>query len=137
MCGGPHGRSPLHILTYCGLYDLVELLIQRGANVNGKAKGGKTALHIAAGVSGEICGLLVDGGARVDDVDRCGWSALHHAAYYGKIWCVEVLMEKGADLELVNDRGQTAANIARSLGKKKIAWLLDPVKGGKKAWYSL
>jgi ankyrin repeat protein len=42
-----HGLTPLHYAANYGRYDLVSLLVGRGANVNARAEDGTTPLHLA------------------------------------------------------------------------------------------
>ena len=51
--------------------------------------------------------FLLDRGARVDAVDEAGNAALHHVVDKGFGRVVELLVERGADLQLANRRGQT------------------------------
>jgi hypothetical protein len=46
------------------------------------------------------------------------------AAGYGKTECVQLLLERGADPKLKDDRGKTAADIAQDLGYVEVVALL-------------
>ena len=63
----------------------IEWLLQRGADVHlGLSSYGLTPLHRA--VCNADCDAavpLLDAGARVDDFEQDGWTALHFAASYG------------------------------------------------------
>lgn len=83
--------------------DCVEVLIQQGANVNFKASHNEdmTPLCKAAALGEwEICKVLLDRGARVNDVDIHGCSALHWAARKGNGEILEKLIERGGDAKL-------------------------------------
>ncbi|XP_067687281.1 ankyrin repeat and SOCS box protein 8-like [Haliotis asinina] len=83
--------------TFAGANDDVEHLIDLGADVNG-IHGTLLPLHCACMVSDSNClRLLLQKGARVNEVDGYGRTALHYAAERD-IFCVEVLMQYGADL---------------------------------------
>ena len=61
--------------------EIVELIINAGADVQAKSKDDRTALHIAAETGhGPIAGLLISKGAEVDEVRNTGQTALHLAA---------------------------------------------------------
>ena len=82
-------------------YDpVVALLLQAGVDANRRYAHGLTALMWAAGY---------DASAGVDDVDAT----------------IKTLIEHGAALDLKDDRGKTAADIARGLGRERAAKLLE------------
>jgi uncharacterized protein len=56
--------------------------------------------------------LVEDVGADVNAVDHDGMSALHHAASRGDNEMILYLVQKGADVTVVNRRGQTVADMA-------------------------
>ncbi|KAK3599024.1 hypothetical protein CHS0354_012506 [Potamilus streckersoni] len=77
--------------------DDVEELISKGADVN-RLHGTLLPLHCACMVSDSYClRLLLQKGARSNDVDGYGRTALHYAAERD-IFCVEILLQYGADL---------------------------------------
>ena len=79
---------------------VVELLIAAGVDVNRRYAHGLTALMWAAGH---------DASAGVEDVEAT----------------MKALIDHGAALDLKDDRGKTAADIARELGDERAAKLLD------------
>lgn len=97
---------------YCNL-KMVQLLLDRGANIEAQANDGETALMLAAkkgspfpareGRSGytEILMTLLKQGARVNVRDAKGKSALYWAAAYGHADHVKLLLAKGADVNVV------------------------------------
>jgi len=58
--------------------------------------------------------LLVMAGARIDQVDQSGWTALHYAAIFGKSSSVRVLFSLGAAPNIADFTGKTAFHLARS-----------------------
>lgn len=83
--------------------DCVAVLIRRGANVNYKAAHNEdmTPLCKAASLGYEaMCATLLDCGARVNDVDVHGCSALHWAARKGHRQVYQLLVQRGGDAEL-------------------------------------
>jgi ankyrin repeat protein len=83
-----------------GYASVVALLLQAGVDVNRRYAHGLTALMWAAGY---------DASAGVDDVDST----------------IKTLIEHGAAPDLKDDRGKTAADIARGLGRDRAAKLLE------------
>ena len=49
---GVFGFTPLHEATSSGKSDIIELLLENGANVDSKSNGKYTPLHIAATIGG-------------------------------------------------------------------------------------
>ena len=80
---------------------IVGVLIDAGVDVNRHYGHGLTALMWAAGH---------DAGAGVEDVDAT----------------LKLLIDRGAQRDLKDDRGETAADDARSLGREREAKILEP-----------
>ena len=73
------------------------LLLDRGAEVNGKDNSGWTPLHYAAWDGhADVAALLLDRGAEVNVKTIDGWTPLHYAADYGHADVVALLLERGA-----------------------------------------
>ena len=76
--------------------EIVDLLLQRNANVHAVAEDRKTALHFAAQRGEENMMIqMIKKGLRVDAEDNVGWRPLHEAAHYGSKVAAEVLVKKG------------------------------------------
>ena len=71
-----------------------------------------------------IANLLLQAGATVDAVDNDGDTALHCAAYFGKIQVVEALLNAGADKAVKTNYGQTALDLAQEKNHPAIVKLL-------------
>jgi ankyrin repeat protein len=128
-----HRHTPLTYAAYHGHVKVVRVLLEGGANIERANGYGSTALHIAAWNGQlDVCRLLLDWGAKVDVLRRKN-TPLHDAAERGHLSVVKLLVESGADVGVKNDRGQTASDVARSLGKKDVADWLDSVRRGKGA----
>jgi ankyrin repeat protein len=88
----------------------IELLIQRGANVNIPDNDGATPLLKCASV--EIVNLLIEHGANVNAADKRGMTALHLAATdEGQIELGELVIAKGADVNARNNDGYTPLDL--------------------------
>ena len=78
------GRTLLMVACRQGALSLVELLIERGADVNARSPGGTTPLMYAktaafANGKTDILALLLRRGANINATDNSGRSALHYA----------------------------------------------------------
>ena len=108
--------TPLHIASEEGFKDIVEYLIDRGANVNIKEPSeGRTPLHLASQRGYvDIVGLLVQAGADVNaKYDReQGRTPLHLASLGNQEEVVRLLMENGADPNIADKEGCSPLDIA-------------------------
>jgi ankyrin repeat protein len=57
---------------------------------------------------------LINKGININDVQKCGSTALHGAAYYGQTLIVQLLIDHGIDTSIKNDYGHTAADEAKT-----------------------
>jgi len=74
---------------------------------------GQTLLHLAAFLGfTSLSTFLVRHGADVDARDRNGFTPLHFAVLSRSATCAKILVDAGADLEIVNSHGKTAQEIA-------------------------
>ena len=94
-----YGYTPLlKAVKYSAPGSVIDLLLERGADVHAVAEDRKTVLHLAAQKHDEaMLGKLIDRGLSesVNAEDKDGWTPLHDAAYYGREVSAAVLIEKG------------------------------------------
>ena len=112
------GRTPLHVASWKGHKGIVALLLENGADA--KAVGdecGWNALHFAAEAGHEsvVLFLLDNTDLEVDSVSAAGQTALHWAAFNEHSHVVELLYERGADVNARNARGETALHYSALL----------------------
>lgn len=69
--------------------------------------------------------ILIANGAEVNAIGDIGNTPLHSAALFGKVTVAEKLLELGADPDLKNEFGETAADVARIGGHDKLAVILS------------
>lgn len=126
---GGYRQTALQAAAVRGNLELVQLLLDRGANVNAPAtgEGGKTALQ-AAVESGflKISIVLLEAGAQVDAPsvpDRfCkGRNALEFAAENGRLDCAHLLLSNYPDNGEIAKVCENAAKLAESEGHMVLA----------------
>lgn len=100
--------TPLILAIEKGYYEIVELLIENGADVNLASFWGRLPLHSALEKGNtEISELLIAKGADINARDRFGNTTLINASESGLISIVELLIAKGADIHAIADNGNT------------------------------
>ncbi|XP_042313630.1 poly [ADP-ribose] polymerase tankyrase-2 isoform X3 [Sceloporus undulatus] len=105
--------SPLHFAAGFGRRDVVEYLLQSGANVHARDDGGLIPLHNACSFGhAEVVNLLLRHGADPNARDNWNYTPLHEAAIKGKIDVCIVLLQHGADPTIRNTDGRTALDLA-------------------------
>ena len=90
----------------------------KGMNVNGRDKGGKTPVHIAAreGTLNTVK-FLVHHGGDIRLTTLKGQTPLHLAASEGKLSIVDYLVQLEADIQLKDSQGKTPLHLAAKEGK--------------------
>jgi CDK inhibitor PHO81 len=108
--------APLALACQHGYKDIVLLLLAHGA-VSQPNSNGELPLHLAAHEGhAEICSLLLPGSPQ-DLPDKYNeWTPLFHAARYGNLECVQLLLEAGHNPDAVDDVGRQPVHYAAWFG---------------------
>jgi uncharacterized protein len=130
---GRKGVRPLAAAAFNGSTESVEALLKFGADPNTLDDDGWAAIIYAAGHGyAPVVALLLQAGVDVNRRYVHGLTALMWAAGYDASAGVDdvdstikTLIEHGAAPDLKDDRGKTAADIARGLGHERAAKLLE------------
>ncbi|WP_456201480.1 ankyrin repeat domain-containing protein [Wolbachia endosymbiont of Protocalliphora sialia] len=106
---------------------MVELLLDRGANIDAQDKEGKTLLHFAAsGNNLDMVQFLLDRGASIEVQDGRDWTPILYAAQSGKWGVVKLLISNGAKFNNEITYQGTPLHFAAQGGNLDIAqFLLD------------
>ena len=122
----PEDQTPLIVAAGNGSADLVQNLIERGADVNLRNSQRQTALHWAAwnNKPATLSALLAKG-AKIDATDLGGNTALMFAAQNGNQEAVSLLLAHGADTAMTDQRGSTAMTMAKTKGHKNITSMME------------
>lgn len=101
----PPGSTPLYRAVKSTDLAVVRLLMEKGADPSMKAKDGSTPLMVASGFGGRRGGdeEVTDAAGRADPLDA-----------------VKIFVEAGADVNAVNDIGNTAMHYAAQSGASRI-----------------
>jgi ankyrin repeat protein len=114
------GKSAIVYAVARGFARIAERLLAAGVDVNARYGHGLTALMWAAGHANDVperdglstTELLLSRGARLDQVDDRGRTALMMAAELGHIEIIKLLLARGADADARDLDGKTAADLA-------------------------
>lgn len=110
---------------------LVELLLDKGANVNEQDNDSQAPLYEACMVGNKSAAeILLAHGADVNDgEDVYGYTALHAAVSAKNLELVKLLVEKDADILVKNKQGRDPLAMAASEGETEILrFLIDTLK---------
>eukprot|EP00658_Telonema_sp_P-2_P035946 TRINITY_DN26078_c0_g1_i2.p2 TRINITY_DN26078_c0_g1~~TRINITY_DN26078_c0_g1_i2.p2 ORF type:complete len:209 (+),score=73.12 TRINITY_DN26078_c0_g1_i2:166-792(+) len=134
---GEHEHVPAIVSACAGGYpDVVQLCADAGADIEGANAFGVTGLMEAASSEtstesekGKARALatvekLIELGANVNAVDCDGETALYKAALEGCERSVKLLLNRGADPKMTDNKGRDAADMAEGKGHAKLAMLL-------------
>lgn len=103
------GGTPLFWATVHDRTEVVNFLIEQGAEIMTPSGDGETAVMRSAGAGGSIetMRLLLDAGAEVNTRDNQGCTAIWYAAGGGDADRVRALIEQGADVNIAADTTMT------------------------------
>ncbi len=109
-----------------GLVDAVKTHLAAGVDVNGKNKGGYTALHLASKKGHvEVAKVLLEAKADIAAASKSGKTALHYVAYYkGNIDLAKLLLDAGAEPNVMGKRKKTPLDYAVSRKNDALVELL-------------
>jgi ankyrin repeat protein len=109
-----------------GLVDAVKTHLAAGVDVNGKNKGGYTALHLAAKKGHiEVAKALLEAKADIGLASKSGKTVLHYDAYYnGNLDFAKLLLDAGAPVNVLDKRRKTPLDYAVSLRNAALVELL-------------
>lgn len=107
------GRTALHLACKARAIDVIETLIELGANINAIDDLGRTPLHYAA-LSGAVPAVktLLNRGAKIGALDHSMNTPLHLAAGAADPELIDLLLQNGASVASRNSDGKTPLEVA-------------------------
>ncbi|OQD68299.1 hypothetical protein PENPOL_c003G10753 [Penicillium polonicum] len=116
---------PLFAASEGGFLDIVQLLIQKGADIDAFDGFRETPLYIACENGHiEVVRLLLDKGADVHHRNQFGWTPVNTASDEGFSDIVLLLVERGADINVQNESGESPLSSACRRGHIEVVRLL-------------
>ncbi len=119
------GRLPLQVAVQNGNREMFDLLLRRGAQLNGRPEQAGPMHYAIFAQRHEFLRLLVEKGANVNARDNTGDTPLSLAAKRGDLESLRYLLAHGADAASRNDEGKTALDHARRLGHVEAVKILE------------
>ena len=129
MLNGPQDpdtvQTSLHVAAQNGCLEVVDLLLEAGADKEICDMYGRTPLHWAAYCGHlEIVRFLLQSGADKDKCDTDGTPPLHYASEQGQLEVVRLLLESGAEKDSCGIQGRTPLHFAVTCNQLEVARLL-------------
>ncbi|XP_034372106.1 arf-GAP with SH3 domain, ANK repeat and PH domain-containing protein 1 isoform X6 [Arvicanthis niloticus] len=117
------------IQVYAEGVELMEPLLEPGQEL------GETALHLAVRTADQtslhLVDFLVQNCGNLDKQTSAGNTVLHYCSMYGKPECLKLLLRSKPTVDIVNQNGETALDIAKRLKATQCEDLLFQAKSGK------
>ncbi|XP_021501076.1 arf-GAP with SH3 domain, ANK repeat and PH domain-containing protein 1 isoform X3 [Meriones unguiculatus] len=117
------------IQVYAEGVELMEPLLEPGQEL------GETALHLAVRTADQtslhLVDFLVQNCGNLDKQTSLGNTVLHYCSMYGKPECLKLLLRSKPTVDIVNQNGETALDIAKRLKATQCEDLLSQAKSGK------
>ena len=119
------GFSPLMMAVSLKRNNIVQVLIDRGADVDCKVQGFTPLMFAAQEGFTDIANILIEANADINEKTNDGLSVLMAAVRDGHIEIIKILLAKGVDVKATTNKGTTALMVAKEFKQKKVIELLE------------
>ncbi|MBE5393873.1 ankyrin repeat domain-containing protein [Brevibacillus borstelensis] len=122
------GFTALGLAAYLGHKDIVEYLLEKGADVNRASKNDMKVMPLHSAVATlqvDVAELLLKHGAEVNAIQQGGWTPLHEAALHGHEEMIKLLLEFGANKTIKKDNGEIPLDVALQRNHLHVVTLLN------------
>ncbi|XP_026515724.1 arf-GAP with SH3 domain, ANK repeat and PH domain-containing protein 1 [Terrapene carolina triunguis] len=141
-CSGIHREMGVHIsriqsleLDKLGTSELLAYATHVHLAWNTHREPGETALHLAVRTADQtslhLVDFLVQNCGNLDKQTALGNTILHYCSIYNKPECLKLLLRGKPTIDIVNQAGDTALDIAKRLKATQCEELLSQAKAGK------
>lgn len=127
ICSTCYGQAAIQIALEYSYFDLVEELMNLGAELNVSSNMGRTLLHAVAHTDNiALAEKLLDSGLNVNAQDEDGATPIHFAASNGYFEMLKLFEKHGASFQIIeNDGRDLMMNAALGGSPKLISYLID------------
>lgn len=116
------GDTALHVACRHSHKDIAEYLIDKGLDVETRGRWKMPPLHSAVttitGDPRSTVLMLLARGADIDGRGYAGHTALHECAFYNRLEMADLLLSRGAKVNLKDDNGKTPMDLAQEFAGK-------------------
>jgi uncharacterized protein len=123
----PDGFTPLGFAVFFNQPDIVNALLESGADVNLPSRESMKVTPLASAAAAnqtEIARVLIARGANVNAKAASGHIPLHEASANGNLDLVKLLIDNGADVNAKTDDGKTPYDFALEYKRDEVIELL-------------
>ena len=119
-----YGFSPLILACYSGNIDIIEFLLENGADLNYVSQEGTALMAVTVKGNFQLVDLLLEKGANPNLANSTGITALIYAVQFNNTELVRKLLANGADKNILTDSGKSAFEYAVLANNEQIINLL-------------
>ena len=124
----PNEFTAVHWAAYGGWLAVLDRLRRKNADMSAVSKTGQTPLHVASARGHLWCVKFLAQFSDINAQEEFGWTPLHFAVAYGHRDIAEMLIEKGARLDLLDKLKRSVVVLASEYRR---SWWADASRARK------